>query len=188
MRAVYRSEKWQQVFRRSLRKISGSRKHVMHSWFIECGCESIKGSQSGVRVAAFANLLRSTNPCHEPLSATHAQSAEGPRGAGLAETTTPNRERLGVGVWWTKTHQEGDEREDSRRRSLPTDPRSAKGYPNIASKRSLGWKREHSIHRRLIGLRWSPTGQEGCRSRSPQATIPRCVSRRLTNFETGSTG
>jgi hypothetical protein len=73
----------------------------MHSWFIECGCESIKGSQSGVRVAAFANLLRPTNPCHEPLSATHAQSAEGPRGAGLAETTTPNRERLGVGVWWS---------------------------------------------------------------------------------------
>jgi hypothetical protein len=43
----------------------------MHSWFIECGCESIKGSQSGIRVAAFANLHRPTNPCHEPLSATH---------------------------------------------------------------------------------------------------------------------
>ena len=32
----------------------------MHSWFIECGCESIKGSQSGVRVAEFANLNRPT--------------------------------------------------------------------------------------------------------------------------------
>ena len=74
----------------------------MHSWFIECGCESIKGSQSGVRVAAFANLHRPTKLQRLTALGWALSFLRAPRHAGAFDSDSTKRLPINThsGVAW----------------------------------------------------------------------------------------
>ena len=72
----------------------------MHSWFIECGCESIKGSQSGVRVAAFANLHRPTKLQRLTALGWALSFLRARRHAGLQPIVRVSRRAVRDMGWW----------------------------------------------------------------------------------------